>query len=178
MTTAIAAVAATAVPVAAIAATPSIAADGSRPLTESEIVLDDLWIRRRALAGKVQELLSAARATARAEGATPAVIDAAWAAYEAAVRPIIRAVLDFEHEIDALPASINQTGALLLLSLHEFSGRAGESMEEAAALNPEVGAVIRVIEALTPSLAGAVGVDAVDLLSHPDRAISAAPFFT
>ncbi len=177
MTTALSAIAATATPISAVAA-PSIASDGSRPMTDAEIVLDKLWIRRRAMAGKVQELLSAARATAIAEGATPTVIDATWAAYEAAVRPIIRAAVDLEHEIDALPASINQAGALLLLSLHEFSGRAGQSMEEAAALSPEIGAVIRVIEALTPSLAGAVAADAVDLLSHPDRAISSAPFFT
>lgn len=176
MTTAIAAFAATSVPVAAIAAAPSIAADGSRPLTESEIVLDDLWTRRREMAGQIQHLLAVNKATTAAAGATEATKHAADAAYEAAAYPILDSVLDIDREIKALPPSVNQAGALLLLSMQEFGG--GETLDMACALQVEVEVVIRTLEALLPSLAGAIAADAADLLAHPDRAIIAAPFFT
>lgn len=179
MTTAIAAFAATSKPVAAvaaIAAAPSIAADGSRPLTESEIVLDDLWTRRREMAGQIQHLLAVCKATSDAAGATEATKDAAESAYDGAAHPILAAAIDIEDEIKSLPPSVNQAGALLLLSLQEFGGR--ETLEIACALKVEVEVVIRTLEALIPSLAGAIAADAADLLAHPDRAIIAAPFFT
>lgn len=175
MTTAIAAIATTAAPIAAIAS-PSIASDGRRPLTESEIVLDDLWLRRREMAGQVQRLLATCNAVTGADGATKEAKDAADAAYDAAALPILDAVIEIERQIKALQPSINQAGALLLLALQEFGD--GDTIEIACAMKVEVDVVIRTLEALLPSLTGAIAADAADLLAHPDRAITAAPFFT
>ncbi|PZA12747.1 hypothetical protein DNX69_07605 [Rhodopseudomonas palustris] len=173
MTTAIAAIATTAAPIATIAS-PSIASDGRRPLGAAELALESLWLRRRELTQQIHAAAAIWHAIDDAPGCTREAAEKAVTDYEDTTRPILETIWLIEAEIERLPASINKAGALLLLSLNELASGAEETPDD---LNHEAEMAIRALEALAPALAGAVAEDAADVLSHRDRAICEAIYY-